>query len=88
MTTSGHASSFAPPPDRAADRPNLVGLSREELSAEMAEIGAHVRRYLDAGIDTAFLALSTLEQEPARRRDVLLGAVRALAPATHSSSRP
>ena len=40
MTTSGHASSFAPPPDRAAGRPNLVGLSREELSAEMAEIGA------------------------------------------------
>jgi hypothetical protein len=44
------------------------------------EIRAHVRRYLDAGIDTAFLQLSTLEPAAARRRAVLADAVRALAP--------
>jgi hypothetical protein len=45
-------------------------------------IRAHVQRYLDAGVDTAFLALSTLEQDPARRRAIQLDAMRALAPAT------
>lgn len=44
------------------------------------EIRAHVRRYLDAGIDTAFLALATMEQDPARRRRILGDAVRSLAP--------
>jgi hypothetical protein len=39
-----------------------------------------VRRYLEAGIDTAFLQVSTLETDPARRRQVLGDAVRALAP--------
>ena len=34
-----------------------------------------------AGIDTAFLQVSTLEQEPGRRRQILLDALRALAPA-------
>jgi probable F420-dependent oxidoreductase len=52
------------------------------LRGSMAEIRAHVRRYLDAGIDTAFLQVSTLEAEPARRRHVLLDALRALAPAS------
>ena len=47
----------------------------------MGEIAAHVRRYLDAGIDTASLALSTGEEDPTRRRALLLDAVRALAPA-------
>jgi probable F420-dependent oxidoreductase len=46
----------------------------------MAEIGAHVRRYLDAGIDTAFLQLSTTEPDPKRKRARLLDAIRALAP--------
>jgi alkanesulfonate monooxygenase SsuD/methylene tetrahydromethanopterin reductase-like flavin-dependent oxidoreductase (luciferase family) len=50
------------------------------LRGSMAEIRAHVRRYLDAGIDTAFLQLSTLETDPARRCQVLGDAVRALAP--------
>jgi hypothetical protein len=50
------------------------------LRGSMAEIRAHVRRYLDAGIDTAFLQLSTLETDPARRRQVLGDAVSALAP--------
>jgi alkanesulfonate monooxygenase SsuD/methylene tetrahydromethanopterin reductase-like flavin-dependent oxidoreductase (luciferase family) len=50
------------------------------LRGTMADIRAHVRRYLDAGIDTAFLQVSTLEQDPARRRQVLGDALRALAP--------
>jgi probable F420-dependent oxidoreductase len=50
------------------------------LRGSMADIRAHVRRYLDAGIDTAFLQVSTLETDPARRRQVLGDALRALAP--------
>jgi probable F420-dependent oxidoreductase len=50
------------------------------VRGSMAEIRAHVQRYLDAGIDTAFLQVSTLEQEPLRRRQILLDALRALAP--------
>jgi probable F420-dependent oxidoreductase len=50
------------------------------LRGSMAEIRAHVRRYLEAGIDTAFLQVSTLETDPVRRRQVLGDAVRALAP--------
>jgi alkanesulfonate monooxygenase SsuD/methylene tetrahydromethanopterin reductase-like flavin-dependent oxidoreductase (luciferase family) len=44
------------------------------------DIRAHVRRYLAAGVDTAFLSLSTLEPDAARRRAILAEAVRALAP--------
>ena len=57
------------------------------IRGSMDEIGAHVGRYLDAGIDTAFLALSTAEQDAARRRAILLDATRALAPALHGSGR-
>ena len=72
---------------RSGDRRAAVSAVPETVVSDliirgsMDEIGAHVRRYLDAGIDTAFLALSTLEQDPARRRALLLDAVRALAPA-------
>src|SRR5262249_60110089 len=51
------------------------------IRGSMSEITAHVRRYLDAGIDTASLAVSSVEEDPARRRAILLDAVRALAPA-------
>jgi alkanesulfonate monooxygenase SsuD/methylene tetrahydromethanopterin reductase-like flavin-dependent oxidoreductase (luciferase family) len=50
------------------------------IRGSVAEIRAGIRRYLDAGIDTAFLSLSTSEADPARGRNALLGAVRALAP--------
>ncbi len=50
------------------------------LRGSMAEIRAHVRRYLDAGVDTAFLQVSTLETDDTRRRRVLGDALRALAP--------
>ena len=50
------------------------------IRGSMPEIRAHVRRYLEAGVDTAFLSVSTLENDPARMRAVLADAVRALAP--------
>ena len=50
------------------------------IRGSVEEIRAHVRRYLDAGIDTAFLSLSTFETDFARRRDILRAAWRALAP--------
>jgi probable F420-dependent oxidoreductase len=43
---------------------------------------ARVQRYLDSGIDTAFLALSTNDPDPARRRALVLDAIRALAPSS------
>jgi len=59
------------------------------IRGSMSEIRAHVDRYLDAGVDTGFLALSTLEQDPARRRAIQLEALRALAPATRPApTRP
>ena len=55
------------------------------LRGSMAEIQAHVRRYLEAGVDTASLHLQTLEREPARQREVIRAAIRALAPG-HAAS--
>jgi probable F420-dependent oxidoreductase len=53
-----------------------------------SEIRAHVQRYLDAGIDTAFLQVSTLQTDPARRRQLLLDALRALAPSRPEGPKP
>jgi probable F420-dependent oxidoreductase len=50
------------------------------IRGSMDEIRAHAERYLDAGIDTAFLQLSTLEPDLDRRRAIVADAVRALAP--------
>ena len=50
------------------------------IRGSMPEIRAHVLRYLQAGVDTAFLSVSTFEVDPARRQAVLADAVRALAP--------
>ena len=47
----------------------------------MAEIRARIRRYFEAGLDTAFLSLHTSEPDPAKRREVLRGALRALSAA-------
>lgn len=44
------------------------------------ERNAHVRRYMDAGVDTAFLSLITSETDPAKRRERILQAVREMAP--------
>jgi probable F420-dependent oxidoreductase len=51
-----------------------------QIRGSMDEMRAHVQRYLDAGIDTAFLSLSTVEMDPKRKREILLGAMRELAP--------
>src|SRR2546425_600238 len=50
------------------------------IRGSIDEIDRPVRRYLAAGIDTAFLSLSTVEQDPARKREVVRSAIRALAP--------
>jgi alkanesulfonate monooxygenase SsuD/methylene tetrahydromethanopterin reductase-like flavin-dependent oxidoreductase (luciferase family) len=51
------------------------------LRGSMDEIRARLRRYFDAGLDTAFLALQTSEPDRERKREVVRGAMRALAPA-------
>jgi len=80
---------------RSGDRKAAVAAVPERvmndliIRGSMETIRAHVQRYLDAGVDTAFLALSTLEQDPARRRAIQLDALRALAPATRPApTRP
>jgi probable F420-dependent oxidoreductase len=50
------------------------------LRGSMEDVRTGVRRYLDAGVDTAFLQFSTSEPDPKARRERILGAVRALAP--------
>jgi probable F420-dependent oxidoreductase len=71
---------------RAGDRKSAVAAVPDGvmndliIRGSMNDIRAHVRRYLDAGIDTAFLALSTTEPDPDRGRAILLDAMRALAP--------
>src|SRR5881396_384808 len=52
------------------------------IRGSMDEIRAHVRRYLAAGIDTAFLWFSTAEPDPVRKRQLVLDAIRALGPGT------
>ena len=49
----------------------------------MSAIRSRVQRYLDLGIDTAFLQLQTNDPDPARRRALQLDALRALAPGAH-----
>ena len=46
----------------------------------LAELKARIQLYLDRGIDTAFLSLMTTEQDPKKKRDLMLNALRALAP--------
>jgi len=55
------------------------------VRGSMAEIRAHVERYMAAGVDTAFLQLFTFEGDPARKRRILLDAMRALAPRRRES---
>lgn len=45
------------------------------------ERNAHVRRYFDAGVDTAFFHFFTAEQDEERKRALLLRAMREMAPA-------
>jgi probable F420-dependent oxidoreductase len=59
-------------PERVIDE--LVG------RGPLAEIRKRVQRYMDNGLDTAFLSLMTTETDPERKRALLREAVRALAP--------
>src|SRR5205823_13620554 len=84
----GRAAALGPMWDawERGDRKGAVAAVPEKVIDELIirgsidEIDRHVRRYLAAGIDTAFLSLSTVEQDPARKREVVRSAIRALAP--------
>ncbi len=46
----------------------------------LAELKARIQLYLDRGIDTAFLSFMTTEPDPKKKRDLMLNALRAMAP--------
>jgi probable F420-dependent oxidoreductase len=50
------------------------------LNGSMEDIRTQVQRYLDAGVNTAFLQFQTFETDPKVRRERILAAMRALAP--------
>ncbi|MCS6925156.1 MAG: LLM class F420-dependent oxidoreductase [Candidatus Binatia bacterium] len=50
------------------------------IRGTVEQMRAHVLRYMEAGVDTAFLQLMTFETDPARKRERILQAMRALAP--------
>ncbi|HIC82193.1 MAG TPA: 23S rRNA (adenine(2503)-C(2))-methyltransferase RlmN [Kiloniellaceae bacterium] len=64
-----HAQAFAPPPESAATRRNLVGLSRAELAAAMAELGEKPFRakqlwhWIYHRGETDFAAMTTLSKD-------------------------
>jgi len=43
----------------------------------------HILRYMDAGVDTAFLSLATTETDPQRKRDLIMEAMREMAPSAY-----
>jgi hypothetical protein len=47
---------------------------------DLAQLKGRIQLYLDRGIDTAFLSLMTSEPDPKKKRDLMLNALRALAP--------
>jgi probable F420-dependent oxidoreductase len=70
----------------SGDRKGAVAAVPEEvvrdliLRGSVDEIRSRVQRYLDAGVDTVFLSLSTAERDPRHKRRLLGDAIRALAP--------
>jgi probable F420-dependent oxidoreductase len=52
----------------------------------LPELRARIQRYLDRGIDTAFLSLMTSESDPKKKRDRMLEALRALAPGARTEA--
>lgn len=50
------------------------------LRGSVTAIRAGIRRYLDAGVDTACVLLQSSEPDAVRKREIVLGAMRALAP--------
>ncbi len=53
------------------------------LRGTMRDIREHVKRYMEAGVDTAFLHLLTAETDAARKQQVLLEATRELSPSAY-----
>jgi probable F420-dependent oxidoreductase len=56
------------------------------VRGSVADMRAHVQRYLDAGVDTVFLHLLTYETDLTRKRQVLRQAIQALAPEATGAS--
>ncbi len=50
------------------------------VSGTAEERNAHVKRYMDAGVDTAFLSLFSFNPDPAIRRELIMTATREMAP--------
>ena len=71
---------------RAGDRKAAVAAVPEKVMSDLIlrgspdAIRAGLQRYLAAGVDTAILALGSAEPDPAKRREALRAALRALAP--------
>lgn len=72
----------------SGDRRAAVAAIPEQVVSDLlvrgsvADMRAHVQRYLDAGVDTVFLHLLTYETDLTRKREVLRQAIQALAPGT------
>ena len=70
----------------AGDRKGAVAAIPPQVMDDLMPRGslpglrACIQRYLDRGIDTAFLSLMTSEPDPKKKRDLMLDALRALAP--------
>ena len=68
------------------DRKGAVAAIPEQVMDDLiprgslSELKARIQRYLDRGIDTAFLSLMTTEPDPKKKRDLMLNALRTLAP--------
>jgi alkanesulfonate monooxygenase SsuD/methylene tetrahydromethanopterin reductase-like flavin-dependent oxidoreductase (luciferase family) len=72
----------------AGDRKGAVAAVPEHVVSELIVSGtaeernAHVRRYMDAGVDTAFLSFFTFERDEEKRRALIMQAMREMAPGT------
>jgi probable F420-dependent oxidoreductase len=70
----------------AGDRKAAVAAIPEQVMSDLmprgdlSQLKARIQRYLDCGVDTAFLSLMTSEPDPQKKRDLMLNALRALAP--------
>ena len=80
----------------AGDRKGAVAAIPDQVMSDLmprgdlAQLKARIQLYLDRGIDTAFLSLMTSEPDAKKKRDLMLNALRALAPgraATTEASR-
>ena len=70
----------------AGDRRGAVAAIPDQVMDDLmprgslADLKARIQLYLDRGIDTAFLSLMTTETDPIKKRDLMLNALRVLAP--------